>query len=178
MTAKETTSTNTANIPNTNGTNGNSSSLNMTDHLSECDCNPEAYPFTCPRHHKRMTAHLHQLCQTRADYRQLWLAQADPSGAKFILPPPARPVKSIPRVPLRQWLTEHLDQPPDSAATKPRRRTLRAALEILEGHCYDCADFDRPGEHCRRCRGCGGGREANFRHSLRSILGHCPLRFW
>jgi len=123
-----------------------------------------------------MTAHFHQLCQNRADYRQLWLDRADPT--KPILPPPAPPVKQIPRVPLRQWLQEHLDQPTDSAATRPRTRTLRAALEILEAHCYDCPDFDQPTEACRRCKSCGVGREANFRHALLSVLGRCPLRFW
>jgi hypothetical protein len=139
--------------------------------VNSCPCNPEGYPFVCPVHGKRMSPHLVHLCQTRPDYRELWIQRA--SGVEHEPAPPPAPRQS-----LQDWLREHADRLHDSEDHQDRYRTLRAALAIVDGHCRDCPDFDPRRETCRRCRGCRGVGEATYRHSLLSILGRCPLGFW
>jgi hypothetical protein len=77
-------------------------------------------------------------------------------------------------VPLRQWLSERLEQFNVSEAKQKRYRSLRATLEILEAHCTPCDSFTR--ETCVRFRGCG--KEGKFRHALISVTGSCPLGRW
>ena len=40
--------------------------------ITPCECQPTAFPFACPRHGCRKTAHWHNLCRTRSDYFELW----------------------------------------------------------------------------------------------------------
>ena len=135
--------------------------------MSKCPCNPDGLPFTCPIHRKRMSVTTLHLCQTRPDYRELWIRRA--AGSERPSPPPAKPRQS-----LRDWLAEHADRFTDHR----HYRTLRAALAIVEAHCLECPDYDPIRETCRRCRGCRGVGEQTYRHSLLSSLGRCPLGFW
>ena len=135
--------------------------------MTDCPCQPDAYPFTCPYLGKRMSPHLVHLCQTRPGYREMWQRRA--AGSDRPAPPPAKPRQS-----LRAWLEEHAARFTD----RQHYRTLRAALAIMEAHCLDCPDYDPIRETCRRCRGCRGVGEQTYRHSLLSALGRCPMGHW
>src|SRR5437660_655754 len=37
-----------------------------------CECHPTEFPFVCPRHRCRKTAHWHMLCRERMTYFELW----------------------------------------------------------------------------------------------------------
>lgn len=117
-----------------------------------------------------MSPHRLHLCQTRLDYREMWIRRA--SGSQKQSPPRA------PRQTLQDWLQEHADRLHGSEDHRGRYRSLRHALAIVDGHCRDCPDFHQQLEVCRRCRGCGKMRSTEYRHSLLSLAGRCPMGYW
>ena len=152
--------------------NGNSISLDIVD--SPCPCEPDSVPFVCPVHHHTMRPHWVKLCQTNPRYRQAWME----GRGMDLRPDPNRPPRPRPEPPppLRQWLTEQLDRLRASEAKHRHYRAPTAALEILDGCCSVCDQYDQRRETCRAVHGCGAvGR---YRHSLTTTSGRCPLGVW
>lgn len=51
----------------------------ITEHKTECVCNPDGYPFICFKHGGCVkTAHYHNLCRTRPEFREQWEAGKGP----------------------------------------------------------------------------------------------------
>ena len=95
--------------------------------MTDCPCQPDAYPFVCPVHGKRMSPHLVHLCQTRPDYRELWIRRA--AGITRQMPPQAA------------WLT--CPHRGETIATLPGA-TLGTGCRTAEQPVYQCDHFHEP----------------------------------
>lgn len=92
-----------------------------------CPCQPDAYPFVCLIHGKRMSPHLVHLCQTKPAYREKWERERDGS-------PRQRPPRAA-------WLTcEYRGEP---ITTLPGR-LAGAGCASSRVDVYQCSFFDEP----------------------------------
>jgi len=104
-----------------------------------------------------------------------WLSRVKPWGIQEPEQPPEAETKAPPP-PLRQWLVEQLGRLRESEAKRRYYRTPTAALEILDGCCSTCDQYDQRRESCRAVHGCGSVNR--YRHALTTVSGRCPLAVW
>jgi len=133
--------------------------------IKPCECES---PGWCERHQCNKTPHLHQLCQTRADYRSLWDRLTDDRGSAFPVGdgsaetfPPIREQFRTYTAALRRWWK----------AGRPRRPKEEVARIVAI--CRGC-EFYTDGR-CRLC-GCPCNESRNvLRNKAKMATEECPL---
>lgn len=129
--------------------------------MSQCQCQPDSFPFQCPRHGCRKTRHWWKLCQTRADYFRLWEEGRGPGQQRPIREPGLlRKALNFGRALWRHWRNRRL---------RVSRRAYRQRLAVCEG----CPSLDAERMVCRERKcGCKVERKAGWASE------HCPLGKW
>ena len=127
-----------------------------------CECDG---PGFCKRHQRHKTMHTFRLCQTRADYRDLWDQLAAQPRLPSTFQQKLHNVKQYGAAIIR-WIK----------AGRPVRSD-ESVQGIVRGICGKCRDFNPKG-YCKLC-GCRINEDANaLRNKARMATENCPVDKW
>jgi hypothetical protein len=128
--------------------------------MTGCVCEPEAFPFECPRHQCVKTEHWHMLCRTRADYVRLWEEGRGPGQHR-----PDEPGLLQKTINFAEAAARHLANGCRQVSDEvyERRISMCRACPSLDAEHMMCREFD--------C-GCWVERKARWASE------ECPLQKW